>query len=151
MYHTIARASHRSLFVQPAPDLQGVNGQVVTVIGETEIRIDHVRQPVKVRIVDDLNQNMILGCDVLAGAQIDMSRRILAMHGHSWSLFSNDIGIAGLEFYLSLAARRLMSYSDEMPMCFLLTKTQSEIVIFSHAHPNCRASDFFASLSHAVT
>ena len=96
MYHTIARASHRSLFVQPAPDLQGVNGQVVTVIGETEIRIDHVRQPVKVRIVDDLNQNMILGCDVLAGAQIDMSRRILTMHGHSWSLFSNDIGIAGL-------------------------------------------------------
>ena len=82
--------------MQPAPDLQGVNGQVVTVIGETEIRIDHVRQPVKVRIVDDLNQNMILGCDVLAGAQIDMSRRILTMHGHSWSLFSNDIGIAGL-------------------------------------------------------
>ena len=96
VYQTIARASHRSLFVQPAPNLQGVNGQVVTVVGETELRIDHVRKPVKFRIVDDLNQDMILGCDVLAGAQIDLSRRLLTMHGHRWPLYSNDIGLAGL-------------------------------------------------------
>ena len=96
VYQTIARASHRSLFVQPAPNLQGVNGHVVTVIGETELRIDHVRKPVKFRIVDDLNQDMILGCDILDGAQIDMSRRVLTMHGHRWPLYSNDVGLAGL-------------------------------------------------------
>ena len=52
----------------------------MNVAGETEVTIDG---PVT---VDNLHQQLILGCDVLMGAQIDLQRRILTLQGQSWPL-----------------------------------------------------------------
>ena len=71
---------------QQAPPLQSVTGTLLDVVGSTDIYIDGMQSPINVIIVRNLQEQLILGCNVLANTIIDLSRGIVRIQGKTWPI-----------------------------------------------------------------
>ena len=98
MFNQLARTRHRSSFLRSSPDLQSVTGDKLIVVGATDIHIDGLAHPVTVRVVSNLKEDLILGCDVLADSIINLKQGLLTMKGKTWPLLRSrpfGMGVSG--------------------------------------------------------
>ena len=98
VFNRLTRTRHRSSVLRSSPDLQSVTGDKLLVVGATDINIDGLTKPIAVRIVRNLNDDLILGCDVLADSVINLKRGLLTIQGKTWPLLrscSFGMGVFG--------------------------------------------------------
>ena len=88
VYDKIVARTRQIRYLRPSPRIQAVNGTHIKVIGETEIQLDLIPDPVAVIIVEDISHDMILGEVTLrsGAAVIDMGNDSLTWYGRQWWL-----------------------------------------------------------------
>ena len=59
VYDKIVERTHQVHYLRPSPRIQAVNGTHIKVIGETEIQLDLIPDPVSVIIVENISHDMI--------------------------------------------------------------------------------------------
>ena len=64
-------------------------GTLLDVVGATDISIDGLDAPITVIIVRNLQEQLILGCNVLANTLIDLSRGIVRIDGKTWPIMKS--------------------------------------------------------------
>ena len=53
--------THRSVFLRPSIELQGITGGRLAILGETEVIIDQLNVPLTVTIVSGIKYDLLLG------------------------------------------------------------------------------------------
>ena len=88
VYDKIVERTHQVHYYRPSPRIQAVNGTHIKVIGETEIQLDLIPDPVSVIIVENISHDMILGeISLRSGAAvISMGNDSLTWYGRIWRL-----------------------------------------------------------------
>ena len=92
VYDKIVERTHQVHYLEylrPSPRKQAVNGTHIKVIGETEIQLDLIPDPVSVIIVENISHDMILGeISLRSGAAvINMGNDSLTWYGRIWRQF----------------------------------------------------------------
>ena len=107
------------LLKQTSTRLQSVTGEKLVILGETEVQVDQAG-PIKLLVVEDMQDPMILGIDslLLGKANLNLHHNTMSWHGKIWSLQSNESGgLAGLSHTCPLTDipaldNVLLAYSD---------------------------------------
>ena len=88
VYDKIVERTHQVHYLRPSPRIQAVNGTHIKVIGETEIQLDLIPDPVSVILVENISHDMILGeISLRSGAAvISMGNDSLTWYGRIWRL-----------------------------------------------------------------
>ena len=86
VYDKIVERTHQVNYLRPSSCIQAVNGTHIKVIGETEIQLDLIPDPVSVIIVENISHDMILGeISLRSGAAvINMGNDSLTWYGRKW-------------------------------------------------------------------
>ena len=97
IFDKIVNKTHQVCYLNKTPRVQAVNGTEINTIGQTQIQLDLIPDPVSVIIVDKLSHEMILGESVLRSgcAILDLKDNILQWYGRKWKVQRH--GIAGFE------------------------------------------------------
>ena len=107
------------LLKQTSTRLQSVTGEKLVILGETEVQVDQAG-PIKLLVVEEMQDPMILGIDslLLGKANFNLHHNTMSWHGKIWSLQSNESGgLAGLSHTCPLTDipaldNVLLAYSD---------------------------------------
>ena len=97
IFEQIVGKTHQICHLLKTPRMQAVNGTEIQAIGQTEIQLDLVPEPIKVIIVETLPHDMILGDSVLRNgcAVLDLRNNSLLWYGRKWSIERH--GLTGFE------------------------------------------------------
>ena len=80
--------THQRPHLKATPRLQAVNGTAIQIIGQTEIQIDLIPDPVPVIIAENIPHKMIIGDEFLrlGGAILDLGNNSMTWFGRRWSM-----------------------------------------------------------------
>ena len=97
IYENIVGKTHQVGHLEKTPRVQAVNGSDISTIGQTQIQLDHIPDPVHVVIVDELPHEMILGNSILRNgcAVLDLHNNVLKWYGRNWKIKQHEL--AGYE------------------------------------------------------
>ena len=97
IYEKIVGKTHQVGHLEKTPRVQAVNGSDISTIGQTQIQLDHIPDPVHVVIVDELPHEMIIGNYILRNgcAVLDLHNNVLKWYGRNWKIKQHEL--AGYE------------------------------------------------------
>ena len=80
--------THQRPHLKATPRLQAVNGTAIQIIGQTEIQIDLIPDPVPVIIAENIPHKMKIGDEFLrlGGAILDLGNNSMTWFGRRWSM-----------------------------------------------------------------
>ena len=88
IFDKIVNKTHQVCYLNKTPRVQAVNGTEINTIGQTQIQLDLIPNPVSVIIVDKLSHEMILGESVLRSGCVilDLRDNIRQWYGRKWKV-----------------------------------------------------------------
>ena len=93
IFDKIVGKTHQVCYLHKTPRLQAVNGTEIQTIGQTQIQLDLIPEPISVIIVDSLSHDMIIGESILRSgcAILDLKNNVLQWYGRKWEIQQNSV------------------------------------------------------------
>ena len=97
IYEKIVGKTHRVGHLEKTPRVQAVNGSEMPTIGQSQIQLDLIPDPVLVVFVDTLPHQMIIVNSILRNgcAVLDLHNQVLQWYGRKWKIQRHEL--AGFE------------------------------------------------------
>ena len=88
IFDKIIKKTHQVCYLTKTPRVQAVNGTDICTIGQTQIQLDLIPEPVPVIIVEQLPHDMIIGNSILRSgcAILDLPDNSLHWYGRRWRI-----------------------------------------------------------------
>ena len=88
VFNKIVAQTHQISLLRPTQRIQAVNNTQINTVGETEIQLDFLPNPIHVIVVDGIQHQMIIGKQTLrhGAAVLDLGKNQLSWYGRNLTL-----------------------------------------------------------------